>query len=169
MEHCLVFQPANVLALLAGHQITSRRPAHHEEHLNACAFGQPGDLITVRELWRPHVDPTFGPCVQFAADQKLCVPNDQADRAWCASRASSSWWPAGKLPRWASRLTLTLSSVTQQPIEEMTKLDAIDEGVAPKIGRDPLEAFCTEWRRIYGPSSWRTGTMLRIVRFPRFK
>lgn len=167
-EHSLVFQAESVLAILAGHQVTSRRPFDpSSEHANACSQANPGDLIHIRELWRPHIDAAAGPCIQFSADMSILVPACLSARRWCTSRANGKWWPASRQPAWGLRQALYLLSIEMQRLDQMTALDAIDEGVPPAIGRDPLTVYASAWRSIYGPTSWSPDRLVRVVRFAR--
>lgn len=95
-----------------------------------CPYGVPGDRLWVRETWgckaadRPGVSdgrrPQPGDSIQYAA-------ND-AD-AWQWRDGSLPWRPSIHMPRWAARLTLTITDVRVQRVQDIDGDDALAEGV----------------------------------------
>ena len=92
-----------------------------------CPYGKPGDLLWVRETWgtmpgHDHVKPSdFAPNgvqVYYRAD------NDKED--WRVER----WRPSIFMPRWASRITLRVTGVRVERVQEITVDDAYGEGVS---------------------------------------
>lgn len=94
-----------------------------------------GDRLWVRETWKwDGVDsigaatrdfedlmgPSFGPMF-YKADDPLCGP--------------SKWWPGIHMPRWASRLTLTVTDVRVERLQDISEADALAEG-APRLVMD---------------------------------
>ena len=168
-EHSLVFSTTNILALRAGHQVSSRRPYHPDlESANACPNAEPGDRILCREPWRPYVDPDLGPGIKYAADGAfIAAPADA--KAWCSQLAKSRpWWPAYRLPAWAVRTILTYIAAPTERLHDITRMAAIEEGIEPRLHRCPLELFANHWRRTYGEQSGHANPLVRIVRFERF-
>lgn len=84
-----------------------------------CPYGAPGDRLWVRE--------TFG-----LWDTE---PSDGPERAHVFYRATEDgprfqrWRPSIFMPRWASRLTLELTSVRVERVQAISEADAIAEGV----------------------------------------
>ena len=81
---------------------------------------QPGDRLWVREAC--HID---GDQTTYRAD----MPTGCDTRGW-------GWKPSIFMPRWASRLTLTVTDVRVQRVQEISEGDALAEGVEPAGSRD---------------------------------
>jgi len=119
-ERPILFNGPMVQAILAGTKTQTRRVVktdfHHDpEKLTAahCPHGNPGDRLWVRETW----------CIQpggygYRAD------NDPTDNP-------CKWRPSIHMPRIASRITLDITAVRVNRLQDITTLDIIDEGVWP--------------------------------------
>lgn len=108
-----------------------------EKLAERCPYGQPGDLLSVRETWGPGF--TYGgeyPCVFYRADDG-CRVKDGA-RTVAAGHVESRppdsmrWKPSIHMPRWAFRLTLELTDVRVERLQDISEADAIAEGFAHK-------------------------------------
>ena len=115
-----------------------------------------GDRLWVKETWRSvarhdAVKPTDLPrdaLISFDADYQQ-EPNDG-----CRGRTRVSI----HMPRWASRLTLTVTDVRVQRLQEISEADAIAEGATerPKCSGAGLResGWCMDWSRVGKPSKW---------------
>lgn len=114
-----------------------------------CPYGVPGDRLWVRETWRI-CDHDFGMTdgeelplawlIRYQADDAAAWMNPP-DRTQAAQRygtANGSWVGAGRgdglrpsifMPRWASRITMEISEVRVQRLQEISEEDALAEGV----------------------------------------
>lgn len=106
---------------------------------------QPGDTIWVREAWRTFVslDDTKPRDIWSPGCGRGAGVFYEADEGGSYRTREGEFWPAvregrsafGKLrpsmfmPRWASRLTLTVSEVRVQRLQDVTDADAIAEGI----------------------------------------
>jgi hypothetical protein len=115
-----------------------------------------------------------------------------ADGAWIKienSRSSSDLWlklfnykgaPEGNLgsivspksmPRWASRLTLTVTDVRVQRLQDISEEDAIAEGASPVLvppdgGSAPhVEGFRALWNDLHGPDAWDANPWVSAITF----
>jgi hypothetical protein len=109
----------------------------------ACPYGEVGDRPWVRETWR--TEERESDCVdgvRFAADDSFReIENTRsAADAWVEAndngRHGTKWRPSIFMPRWASRLTLEVTDVRIQRLQDITEEDAKAEGVEP--------SFCQE-------------------------
>lgn len=99
-----------------------------------CPYGQVGDKLWVRETWAIAdlpLDQEFGDIITtslvgFGLEYlKACEMIYKADDADNESR----WKPSIHMPRWASRITLEITEVRVEKLQEITGKDAIAEGI----------------------------------------
>jgi hypothetical protein len=102
-----------------------------------CPYGVPGDLLIVRETFR--LPDTFDPHSPAAA--KLMVGSDRSPNVFYLAdssvRSAGSYTGSpGKtrvsihMPRWASRLTLEITDVRVERLQDISEADAVAEGVS---------------------------------------
>lgn len=139
-----------------------------------CPIGQHGDLLWCRE--------TFSLVPQTAYRCSVGVPQtvcpDDPDRAsiyragWCRSEGGIVWRPSIHMPRWASRLTLEITDVRVERVQQITHSDAVAEGcdvsrlaAAATAGwyERPQRAFRRVWDAVYG--SWEANPWVWVVEF----
>ena len=101
--------------------------------------GQVGDLIWVKETWKPTInDDVCG--VTYRADDKFIEIEDteEASERWVSvrrpeeqhpSNVEPKWRPSLFMFRWASRLTLRITDVRVEQVQDITEKDAIAEGL----------------------------------------
>jgi len=138
----------------------------------------PGDRLWVREtVTRQETDQGVG-FQTFAADGRKVWPLTE----WRHRRSSI---PSIHMPRWASRLTLIVTDVRVQRLQEISEADAIDEGCRPFFdGTDPhvmkgpngtehqmmplkgpADAFQNLWNSLHGPDAWEANPWVTAVTF----
>jgi hypothetical protein len=115
----------------------------------------PGDRLWVRE-----------------AIDRASVPGDVHYRTdYVGPSEGLGWRPSIHMPRWASRLTLTVTAVRVQRLQDISEEDARAEGVTPivdhGVGRDDLHyvAFGHLWDRLHGPGAWDVNPWVVAVTF----
>lgn len=98
-----------------------------------CPYGKPGDVLWVREKWAAHyiwdgVSPSGikhddgGACVFYAADGGII--------GGCQEHQRSKVWRASiHMPRWASRITLEVTDVRVERVQDVSPGDCLAEGV----------------------------------------
>lgn len=92
----------------------------------ACPYGVPGDRLWVRETWR-----VPGDCGIEKVSTSTCRgPKDVEFRADFSGDYLEvrEWRPSIFMPRWASRITLEITEVRVQRVQEISHEDAIAEG-----------------------------------------
>ncbi len=152
-----------------------------------CPYGQPGDRLWVRESWQFYDWTEDGqPCARFAADNAttwpLRIPEEQADRLneiWAGLSAPENysidnhardrrWRPSIHMPRWASRITLEITGVRVERLQDITRGDAMSEGCPfPNMakGEDPRKWYADLWNEINGPAAWDANPWVWVVEF----
>lgn len=97
-----------------------------------CPYGQRGDLIWVRETWKPH---SRG--MRSAATKAIYRAEYSFEKM---ADALGPWRPSIFMPRWASRITLELTDVRVERLQDISEADARAEGCVPQlIDTDGLE------------------------------
>ncbi|KKL54580.1 hypothetical protein LCGC14_2264010 [marine sediment metagenome] len=158
----------SVRGILEGRKTQTRRVILRPERFDrirecgfCCPYGQVGDRLWVRETWNvldclydgyngawevgypfptiPKEKPDYNHALFYRAD-----PNSDEDEA--------TWRPSIHMPRWASRITLEITGVKVERIQDISGADAIDEGIVPFLIGHPGEAerryFATLWDSI---------------------
>lgn len=74
------------------------------------------------------------------------------------------WDSARYMPRWASRLTLTVTDVRVQRLQEISKADAQAEGTGVEF-MDHRLAFEAIWRTINGAGAWESNPWVVALTF----
>lgn len=137
---------------------------------NQCPYGQPGDLLWVRETWAGHImwdgvryenDPE-GSCIWYRADGSC--------RGGCVDgQRGKQWRPSIHMPKWASRLTLMITDVRVERLQDISEADAIAEGVQNSLhlqgGRLACENFAHLWWTINGDGSWEANPWVWVISF----
>ncbi|MEQ8395034.1 hypothetical protein [Thalassobaculum sp.] len=125
-----------------------------------------GDRLWVRESFA--IVPRTAYRMSEGVQQTLRPENDH-DAAiyregWDRSKPGP-WRPSIHMPRWASRLTLTVTDVRVQRLQDISEADAVAEGVSGsaggwwtaaegQAGTTPRAAFGLLWNSINGPDAW---------------
>jgi len=201
-ERPILFSAPMVRALLAGTKTQTRRVVkpqpvygdvqglfqcwqfpHKRGHLlypNAkdqvialCPYGQPGDRLWVRE--------TFAAWWDTATGKRTHVMGYRADindPDWDGFGADDPWWldakwePSIHMPRNFSRITLEITGVRVERLQDISEEDAKAEGVerhAPAcvVGRPYRVPYSVLWESINGPGSWDANPWVWVVEFKR--
>ena len=139
-----------------------------------CPFGNVGDRLWVRETFFDNNCPGYGTpgtpdyappernldCVYYRADWPIGSGPDFEGET--IERDGGGWKPSIHMPRWASRITLEITQIRAQKLQDITEDDAKAEGVArgwylrdtpdgeetvPTTYRD---GFKSQWNQIFG-------------------
>jgi hypothetical protein len=102
-----------------------------------CPYGQPGDRLWVREMWQalePEAIGAHKPCPSICPQPPICVmayAAAEADRQreFGGVEFTGPWRPSIHMPRWASRLTLEITEVQVQRVQDISEEDARAEGM----------------------------------------
>lgn len=186
-----------------------------------CPYGQPGDHLWVRESWRIGAwsEDDGEIAVDYMADNHsrrewLQVPEqDDFEKYWlqCCDDCDKSGiktgeddkyhWEPGQspcrirpsifMPRWASRITLEITGVRVERLQDISEADALAEGVESwRAGWDEKTAvemflqgtrarietheggiakrlYMLLWESINGPGSWDANPWVWVIEFKR--
>lgn len=115
----------------------------------------PGDHLWVRETWAPVVctGNSWHVADGLGTDPRKHTLKFKADND--ARSVFGKWKPSIHMPRWASRLTLTVTDVRVERVRDISEEDAISEGVFAHdaVGADP---YSPSWRHQRG--GWKFDT-----------
>lgn len=162
------------------------------DHLLPCPYGEPGDRLWVRETWAP--------CDDLVLNHDLDDPENVAYRADLSARffdglqpldttnwnwdfvgtgTKRGWRPSIFMPRWASRITLEVTEVRVQRVQDISPEDAEAEGCVCIGGHDvplftdtiggehldPRGAYQALWTKINGAASWDANPWVWAITF----
>lgn len=173
----ILFNTQMVQAILSGQKTVTRRPLKHKP------LPKVSDVLWVRErwtygipqYWHPYenspadiedIEPVplndvSGSVYFYAYDDNVGVHNIRNNRVGYISENHNGtdmlvrWRPSIHMPRKYARLFLSVDSVTQENVLDVTEADAVKEGFGSR------EEFLKVWRKIYGPDE----TMCHVIRF----
>jgi len=117
----------------------------HEAAKNGAFRYSPGDQLWVRETWRPLVG--YGAWdlrIRYRADESeahLTSDIDVGDWRFPKAAATGNVSPLF-MPRWASRLTLVVTDVRVQQLQDISAADSLAEGVECETCRAMNESAC---------------------------
>lgn len=132
----ILFRSEMVRALLDGRKTQTRRPAWRDSSLDngmpvrvpsAANRIEAGDRLWVREAWRTESRAYDDlPPSDMDADYPVIY---EADADWSKNLSVGRLRQSMHLPRWASRVTLTVRAVRMERLQEITEADAAAEGM----------------------------------------
>lgn len=155
--------------------------AHTDDASWSCPYGEPGDRLWVREAFalsqRDPDDYEVSMCEPWWWDPPVYRAGT-ADGEWTRWDGRRHvpipppWRPSIHMPRWASRLTLEVTSVRVERVQSISEEDARAEGVTPGAVGDVTcwRAFRVLWDSINGERegcSWKANPWVWVVGFRR--
>jgi hypothetical protein len=169
-----------------------------------CPYGVVGDELWVRESWFSHSH--GGACtdtVYYRATPETCgfaslgLRYEQRETGFLGPWPGP-WRPSIHMPRWASRITLRITEVRIERLQEISETDAIAEGVeriddprgtgwksyeiihegrhkgkphphAIAPNLSPVTSYRELWEAINGKGSWDRNEFVWVISFERIK
>lgn len=190
-DHCINFLPYQVRAALDGRLSQTRRVLKYDKCGAPIMPVVEGDRLWVKEAWR--ASPAYDDLKpsDMGGDESIFYEADETWESWgwgnigCIS--GGRYRHARFMPRWASRLTLTVTDVRVQRVQEISEDDAIAEGIelcspapfglsgwrdygnedAPRqrYYGDPRDSFFSLWNSIHGPDAWDQNPWVAAISF----
>lgn len=163
-ERPILFNGEMVRAILAGQKTQTRRiTSKTQQHALFCPYGHPGDRLWVKE--------TFA----YAQDGTVVYRASMVGSPWDAiTRRAITWHPSIHMPRWASRITLEITDVHVERVQDIHEEDAIAEGIDPRklsylSGERAVTKFSVLWNSIYAADGlgWDVNPWVWVVTFKR--
>ncbi len=136
-------------------------------------YGKPGDRLWVRETWRQFQSVDECGCSESPCG---CPDNGSAIFRADGSDSEAKWRPSIHMPRWATRITLEITDVRVDRLQDISEADAKAEGVmseqeAAASGLawfdKPRRAFWFLWKAINGTDSWDANPWVWVIEFRR--
>lgn len=189
-ERPILFSSPTIRAILEGRKTQTRRVVKHITALGEpdnwcprmakpeivqiigdfrayCPYGQIGDRLWVREThW---IAPTT---------KAVFFREGENQRRYVEDRGYK-WRPSIHMPRWASRITLEVTGVRVERVNQISEADALAEGCAINLGytfacafnekfahHTARGCFNTAWNCIHGPEHFeKTNPWVWVVEF----
>lgn len=153
-------------------------PGQHAGPVAHCPYGRPGHRLWVRETWLPDppMDGTWDYYAftdgviynfdalpeQFRSPEHVMYEASQPD-------VNLRWKPSIHMFRWASRITLEITRVRVERLQDISDQDAVREGVEALDSFDPefgaRGTFRELWQSINGETSWDENPWVWAVEF----
>ena len=139
-------------------------------NLYRCPYGQPGDHLWVRETFS-----IIG--TEVSRDPGSYAIIDEAPQYVYKGQKQPhiekllKWKPSIFMPRTASRITLLITDIRVERLQDISNEDAIAEGInmgeTPCI--EPMNAYAILWESINGKGSWDANPFVWVIKFERIE
>lgn len=178
----IIMSAPMVLALIERRKTKTRRlawrwPADpengmHESTPSSWQRVGPGDRLWVREAWA-HDGPDLA-TVRARREDAMTGGGSMTYgpyyRATEVSPDTLKWRPSIFLPRWASRITLTVTATWIEHVQDISEEDAQAEGVLkptlPRWSASPYRsAFRGLWNDLHGDGAWEKNPDVCVISF----
>ena len=186
-ERPIPFSGPMVRAILDGRKTQTRRVVKprswadkchiaNEEYgvtFGKCPYGQPGDRLWVREAWQAlaeydHLKPS-----KIPQGTDVLYNADHPDMPWNSRKRNLRF-----MPRKFSRITLEITGIRVERLNDISDVDVIAEGVrdlGDGVGElDMLYGlqkalFKNLWQSVNGPDSWAANPWVWVIEFKRLE
>lgn len=136
-----------------------------------CPLGKIGDRLWVRETWRKFDSSDECGCSEYPCG---CPENGAIIYRATQDGGESKWRPSIHMPRRYSRITLEITDVRVERLNDISNDDAKSEGCwygrgggVPDKALTPSDQFPTLWEEIYGDGSWSSNPWVWVIEFKR--
>lgn len=170
---------------------------HVRSKLFACPYGAVGDRLWVRETWSEDFANYYpNDRVWYAADddRRLDIEVVKGVRGIFSPESNVHvpfrWHPSIYMPRWASCITLEITGVRVERLQDISESDAVAEGIEPlplepdmpqfyheyfpigiknglRCNMSAAGSFSGLWEAIYGKESWQANPWVWVIEFKR--
>lgn len=153
-----------------------------------CPYGHTGDRLWVRETWQAFFDDEVPEDRPRGPRHTMGIPARPDRKSFVFYKAdgpgpvhpdgyAAQWCPSIHMPRKYSRITLEITDVRVERLQDISEADAAAEGARPTLA--PLdsvrlgavgtakEGFRQIWESINGAGSWDKNPWVWVVEFRR--
>jgi hypothetical protein len=141
--------------------------------MKPCPQGDIGDRLWVRET--SIIAPK-----RWAIPDDTCMPDQDGDPRYIqylASHPDTSYaedyniktTPSIHMPRWASRITLEITSVRVERLNDISNSDCFAEGLPSDSEMGNRTWFSTLWESYYGSGSWDANPWVWVIEFRKLE
>ncbi len=182
-ERPILFSSSMVRAILVGIKTQTRRVvknapapvqgADGSERIawdfNRCRYGVPDDQLWVRETWQAWKEFDGAKANGISEDARLHLNYPANGNIWDARLR-----PSIHMPRWASRITLEITDVRVERLQEINEKDAMAEGVRNSLyfggsHFSACEKYARLWEQIHGEGAWKLNPFVWVISFKKVK
>lgn len=171
--HDILFTDEMVRQLIAGTKTETRR-LQHKQRPSVCHYGNAGHTLWVKETWKPHFT------MQGVETQKTIYRATETDPV--KKFDNRPWKSSLLMPKWRSRISLRVLSITLEQLHSITPEGVTREGIlrgddgswlGPLDGTPNFpyahahEAFAALWNSIHGKNAWAKNPWLWVIKFER--
>lgn len=151
------------------------------EPMLRCPYGQPGNRLWVRETWQAFFDDEIASDRPRGPQHTMGIPARPDRKSFVFYRADGEvtdhpehgkarWMPSIFLPRKYSRITLEITGVRVERLQDISTEDCIAEGITTTLRDhdavcDLRDQFRELWQSINGPDSWDANPWVWVVEF----
>lgn len=186
-ERPLVLGQDAVAGVLLGRVNQVRRPVIDDL---PCPLGEVGGRLWLKEAWQSKYTLDGGSLNDLVDWQKTprdCLYEAQDPRQQLSgpeAQAIARWRDPLRMPRWASRINLEITSIEEEPLRAINDEDAMASGVQAIEGpyghrfenaehpgdyanacEFPSNAFASLWDQQYGKAAWQQNPLVYVIRF----
>jgi len=135
----------------------------------ACPYGEVGDRLWVRESFRTETNyyDDLKPS-QLSGDEGILYC---ADGDYSHNKTVGRYRPPMFMPRGLSRITLEITDIRVERLNDISESDAIAEGIIgvceDGLWNDPCDKFADLWESINGAGSWDLNPWVWVVEFKK--
>ena len=196
-ERPILFNGEMVRAILDGRKTQTRRVLKEQPEgdllgflVGNCPFGEVGSKLWVREtFWHrkedgisTYADGSMRTHPSAIIGSKYVDEQDVSNWPSIASSFGYKTVPSIHMPRWASRITLEITGMRVERLNDISAEDAKAEGLEDRDWMGPseitlpcgktvhgqsVECFKALWESINGPGSWALNPWVWVVEFRR--
>lgn len=149
-----------------------------------CPYGAVGDRLWVRETFAETEAEAGEDCLVYSADMAIAQQDHLgvlhfSPNKWTVDASAGyyapRWKPSIHMPRWASRITLEITDISVERLQEIGMADAHSEGGCADAGHLPWIGCRQDFRQLWNGinekrgSGWDVNPWVWVIEFKRIR